>query len=368
MQQIAVLITSIMNAGGMLPRWILPALLFGLALGAALRAAAWFTDLLEQLGDRWNFTPGLLSFVSALGANIPNYAASVAAFASGRGPVGVGIIIGSNIYNLAIILGLVAFAAPRGHGIRLTASAMRDARRVAWLAVAMGVTTWLALLCSAAPILGGKSGETTWEAYGSLMPILDVILNLLTLGLFLALTLHAMQRAPHAAAHQPAIQPGATPARSPSISALLARCLLALGLALAGVIVMVQAGLSGAADLHLPPALLSVVILAVATSLPNTVVAFELARTGQTGASLEEITSSNCINLALGCALPALLWSDALTAPFLGSTLLWIDLPLLTLLGLFIAGLVQTRHISRLVGVGLLGVYALWVAIHLVSQ
>ena len=68
------------------PVWTVPTLIFSAALGVALRAAAWFTRLLEDLGDRWSFSPGLLSFLSALGANIPNYAASLAAFAGGHGP------------------------------------------------------------------------------------------------------------------------------------------------------------------------------------------------------------------------------------------------------------------------------------------
>src|SRR5215469_11753584 len=102
------------HAGRMFPAWILPALLFCAALGVSLRAAAWFTGLVEKLGDRWDFSPGLLSFVSALGANIPNYAAAIVAFASGQGSIGLGIIIGSNIYNLAVILGLVAFVSRNG--------------------------------------------------------------------------------------------------------------------------------------------------------------------------------------------------------------------------------------------------------------
>ena len=52
---------------------------------------------------------------------------------------------------------------------------------------------------------------------------------------------------------------------------------LALVIALIGVLVMVQSGQAVSIDIHLPQALTGLVILAVATSLPNTVVAVSLA-------------------------------------------------------------------------------------------
>lgn len=63
--------------------------------------------------------------------------------------------------------------------------------------------------------------------------------------------------------------------------------------------------------MHLPETILSLVILAIATSLPNTVVAFTLARTGRASTSVEEVFSSNSVNVALGVALPLLLWPGA---------------------------------------------------------
>src|SRR5215469_9502155 len=85
-------------------------LAFVAALLVALAASAWFTRTLESLCDRLGLSIGLLSLLSALGANIPNYAASLFAFAEGQAEVGISIIIGSNIWNLGIILGISTFA------------------------------------------------------------------------------------------------------------------------------------------------------------------------------------------------------------------------------------------------------------------
>src|SRR5260370_36271786 len=94
--------------------------IFLISLLIAGGAAASFTRRLEVLSDIWHFSPGLLSLLGALGANIPNYAASLDAAISGQIGVGIGIIIGSNIYNIAIILGLVAFAAAARQGVALS--------------------------------------------------------------------------------------------------------------------------------------------------------------------------------------------------------------------------------------------------------
>jgi Ca2+/Na+ antiporter len=194
------------------------------------------------------------------------------------------------------------------------------------------------------------------------LPLLKLVLNLLTLGLFLGLVVHAVHRGPHGVDLPSGASASDIPRRSHSVAALVARCLLALGLALGGVVVMVRAGTVAGTALQLPSALLSVVVLAVATSLPNLVVALELARTSRAGTSVEEIASSNAIIVALGCALPALLWTSQISDP----SLLRVDLPLLSLLGLVVVGLVQTRRIPRLVGASLLGVYILWVVLHVV--
>jgi cation:H+ antiporter len=355
------------GAVGALPVWTVPALVFSAALFVTLRAAAWFTRWLEDLGDLLNFTPGLLSFVSALGANIPNYAASLVAFASGQAAVGLGVIVGSNIYNVAIILGLVTFVAPGGRGIALAPPEMRDARRVAWLAAGMGVSTWLSvrLFTAADP----------WPL--SLLPQVipgAALMSLLTIGLFVGLLLHALQRdlktLPQSIASEeapPMSTRGALPPSSsrllPSPAAIIVGCGFALGLALAGVIVMVQAGQVVGEEMRLPPAVLGLLVLAVATSLPNTVVAYQLARTARAEACVEEILSSNGVNLALGAALPALVWGIRVVDP----AFLSIDLPLLFGLGFVAVMLLYVRRIPRLVGVGLIGLYVLWIMTYLLQ-
>jgi len=324
--------------------WAIPLLVFVAALLVALGATARFVRLLEALGDRLHFSPGLLGFVGAVGANLPNYAAALTASGTRQPLAGQQIIVGSNVYNLAIILGIATFAVPAGHGIVLERVEERDVLTVNWLALAMAVTTLLtfALLDLPRPPLPAVvSGGTA----------------LLALGLFLRVAIHAFQSAPMVHDHP---RPSRLP-RTRSVGGGVALTLLALAVALGGVVIMVQAGQRFGAAVHLPPAVLSLVVLAVATSLPNTVVGYQLARTARVTTSVEEILSSNCVNLALGSALPLLLWPASLHDPWL----LAVDAPLMVLLS--VALLVAVRHgrISRVMGSGLILVYLAWVALHL---
>jgi len=78
--------------------------IFLVSLLIVVAASARFTRKLEELCEAFNLSIGVLSLLSALGANIPNYVSSAIAIVSGHIDVGIGIIVGSNIYNLAIIL------------------------------------------------------------------------------------------------------------------------------------------------------------------------------------------------------------------------------------------------------------------------
>jgi len=134
-----------------------------------------------------------------------------------------------------------------------------------------------------------------------------------------------------------------------------------LVLILMGVVVMVQSGQAMSVDLHLPQALTGLLVLAVATSLPNTVVAVSLTRTGEAAACVEEIFSSNSINTALGVALPLLFWQGILH----DRSFLFLDMPLTILLTLGMIVGAFRRRMSRAFGLVLLCIYAAWVIVHL---
>jgi cation:H+ antiporter len=72
------------------------------------------TGQVERLGARLHFTPGLLGLVVALGADSPEVASAISALVHGRGDVGAGVVLGSNIFNVAALLGIGALVAKNG--------------------------------------------------------------------------------------------------------------------------------------------------------------------------------------------------------------------------------------------------------------
>ncbi len=355
-------VSELLVAIGRLPLPLV-ALTFLASLAIALGASAWFTRRLETVCAALQLSPGILSVLGALGANIPNYVASIDALAAGRGSIGLGIIIGSNIYNIAIILGISTFATPAGRGITLN---LKEARNV--YTTAFYVLAILLLAPGALWFLPGSLLPET-SSSGNFAHFVLIGACLLTLVTFGAFVFHIVRR-PHldysddiAAASGIEMQELERERRDPGrLLLIIGEVVLALALALGGVIIMVQAGQGLTTDLHIPAVLAGLLVLAVATSLPNTVVAVSLARADLHAANVEEVFSSNAVNATFGIALPLLIWPVALHDRLLPV----LDAPLMVVLTLTALLCLYSRRVSRRTGLLFLLTYALWVGAHLV--
>jgi Ca2+/Na+ antiporter len=82
-------------------------------LGAAVSlVTSWvLVSRLERVGERLGLSEALLGMVAALAADAPEITASVTALAHHQRAVGAGVTIGSNVFNLAALLGLGAVVA-----------------------------------------------------------------------------------------------------------------------------------------------------------------------------------------------------------------------------------------------------------------
>ena len=101
-------------------------------------ATSWvLVSRLERVGERLGLSEALLGIVAALAADAPEVTAAVAAMAGHQQRLGAGVVIGSNVFNLAALLGLGAVVAGR---ISLH-------RRVVILGGA--VAMWVAAVCLA---------------------------------------------------------------------------------------------------------------------------------------------------------------------------------------------------------------------------
>ncbi|MCB0582900.1 MAG: calcium/sodium antiporter [Phaeodactylibacter sp.] len=93
---------------------LLYTILFVVALGVLLRASGWFVDSAEQIGLSLGISPFIVGLtIVAFGTSLPELATSIASVFSGESEIVVGNVVGSNITNIALVLGLSALVADR---------------------------------------------------------------------------------------------------------------------------------------------------------------------------------------------------------------------------------------------------------------
>lgn len=85
----------------------------GFVIGAAVSlSASWLlVTRLGRVGARLGLSEALLGMFTALAADAPEITAAVSALGGHHPQIGAGVVIGSNVFNLAALLGFAAIAA-----------------------------------------------------------------------------------------------------------------------------------------------------------------------------------------------------------------------------------------------------------------
>jgi hypothetical protein len=84
---------------------------FVAATALSLGASAVLVVRLERVGARLGLSEALLGLVAALAADTPEVTSAVTALAHGQHDIGTGVVLGSNVFNLAALIGLGAVVA-----------------------------------------------------------------------------------------------------------------------------------------------------------------------------------------------------------------------------------------------------------------
>ncbi|MBV9603935.1 MAG: hypothetical protein JO027_02445 [Solirubrobacterales bacterium] len=273
---------------------LLAAPLFLVSLTVTLAAARLFARRLDRLGVRFGFPEALIGLLTAVAADGPNVSSALFALIKGAHDVGVGVLVGSNAFQLAAMIG----------GSALVAGAVRLAPETLLLEGFVGVV--ITVLASAVLLRWLTAAETAGLTAIVLAPYLVLVIG----GGRLLERMHRRSQSPVArlarALHE---HPG--PDRGPDLASnpthhLIALIILDIAVVIAGSAGMVQAALSLGSDWHVSHAVLGVLILAPLTSLPNAVTAIRLGRAGRGAALVGETFNSNSINLGAGVIAPSL--------------------------------------------------------------
>jgi cation:H+ antiporter len=242
---------------------------------------------LDRLGERLGFSEALLGIVTAIGADAPEVSSAVAAIVAGHTDTGVGVVVGSNVFNIAALLGLSAVIAGRvrihRHGLVLTG----------------GVAVAIALVGAALVMRWLPSGVAL--ALGVLLAAPYVVLS----------SLHSSRIARLPSPLRAAVEEEQRDARRDEYAGLgSAYDALILVPALAGVVggatAMVYAAQSLGDRWNVGDVVIGTIVLAALTGIPNVLAAVRLALHGRGAACVSESLNSNNANILVGLCLPAI--------------------------------------------------------------
>lgn len=89
-------------------------LIFIVALAVLLKASDWFVESAEKIGLSLGISPFIIGVtIIAFGTSLPELASSIAGILGGTPDIVIGNVVGSNITNIALVLGLVAIVAKK---------------------------------------------------------------------------------------------------------------------------------------------------------------------------------------------------------------------------------------------------------------
>ncbi len=234
-------------------------LLLVVSLAVLIKAADWFIGAAERIGLALGISPLVIGItVVAFGTSLPELATSVAAVWEGTSEIVLGNVVGSNVTNILVVLGLSAFVSGR---IELERSAMDvDVP----LLVGSALLLWFLL----------------WDGRFSVFEALICVGGMV---LFLTSSLRAAPRA--CKADRPPMEVGAF-------------AMLAVGGSLvyggAEFTIWSIEELSRLAGVS--PEIIALTAVALGTSLPEVVVSVQAARQGKQGIAVGNVIGSNVFN------------------------------------------------------------------------
>jgi cation:H+ antiporter len=289
---------------------------FVLSLTVLLKASDWFIDSAEDIGLSLGIPPFIIGVtIVAFGTSLPELATSIAAVLEGTSEIVVGNVIGSNITNIALVLGLVALVVKQ---------------------IDLEYNIWHIDM----PFLWG-SAFLLWLTLRDLhFSLFEAFLFIGGIILFLSYSFKS-ENENEVEFHGRA-----------SIRSYL---LLIVG----GVLVWLSAdftiqGISGLSEIAgIDPQVIALSAVALGTSLPEVIVSMNAARKGKTSIAVGNVLGSNIFNTYIVMAIPS--FFGDLTIP---SSVLEFSLPIMIIMTILFGIVSNNKKITRWEGILLLMFYA----------
>lgn len=263
----------------------------------------------SKLASRFGISPLIIGLtVVAFGTSAPETAVSVQASLSGSGDIAVGNVIGSNIANILLILGLSALVAP-----------LLVSRQLVRLDV---------------PVMIGAGVLTFILAWNGSVSRLDGVVLLVFLVVYTVFLVIVSRREKQLAGISEATEDSDQKATGNPFDWLVQLLLVAVGLGLLvfGSNLLIEGAVALARALGLSELVIGLTVIAVGTSMPELATSLLAVYRGERDIAVGNVVGSCIFNLLLVLGAGAVVSSDGLS---ISPNALAFDLPVM--LGVFIA-------------------------------
>jgi len=294
---------------------IIDILIFVVSLGVLVYASDRFIAAAESIGLNFGISPFIIGVtIVAFGTSLPELATSIASVYSGSSAIVIGNVIGSNITNILLVLGLTAFV---GKEILLDFDVM-------------DVDMPLLMLSSFFLVFVISDLQVTWFEAG---------LFLIGLGIFLYNSIGS--------GSDESIDKVKVSGKT-YVTLIIAAVFVFLGAKFT-----IDAISSISSALGVGEEVIALTAVALGTSLPEVMVSIAAARRGKHAIAVGNVLGSNIFNTYAVTGIPALL--GPIIIP---EDTLYFSAPFMVFVTLMFAFMCMTKRISKWEGIMLLVLYA----------
>jgi cation:H+ antiporter len=301
---------------------------------------------LERLGKRLGLSEASLGLLAALAADSPEVTSAITALLHGEHSVGAGVVLGSNVFNLAALLGSAT----------VVAGWVALHRRV--VVLNGSVATWTAVV-------------SVLAVTGRVSALVGLVLVLVVLVPYVLIVSSSGRRALAALVprrwaawiasavteEESELEPAIHPRRGRVVDAWIA--LGALVTVVGASVVMARSAVAIGRHFSVSGVVIGALLLAAVTSLPNAVAAVYLASRNRGAATMSTALNSNTLNVVAGLLVPAAILGIGAQSAH-GSVEVWWYLAM-TLVAVSLAYL--RRGLGRRAGALLIAGYLSFVAV-----
>lgn len=324
--------------------YVLPYILLAVGLVLLVKGADFFVDGSAGIA-RYFRVPALVIGLTivAFGTSAPEAAVSITAAIKGQNGIAVGNVLGSNLFNLLMVVGVCALIRP-----------MTVTRGVIFKEYPLMILSGVALLALGADTFLG-------DASSNMISRGDGIILLLFFCVFMFMTIRtALFSRPEAAqAEIESVPKEEQGANNKKIS--LPKNILFAALGLGGVIGGGQLVVSSASDIALSfglsETLVGLTIVAIGTSLPELVTSVVAARKGESDMAIGNVVGSNLFNIFFVLATSATINPIAFSFESVIDSIIVIGVSVLVYLFILVR-----QNVNRIEGACMVAIYAAYTA------